>query len=237
MTVREHVQQFSLGAEITLYEIDLQDFGLGIIRLAPYTDGQNDIISFGGNQFFPHPIKAEGFEANATGSLPRPHVTIANLDGSFTTLVEQNDDLHGGGLTRIRTYERYLDNGVEPDGGQHLPLDLYLLSHKIEHTNEQISWECRASIDQENSFLPGRVMIQSYCNHETRRWDSNSSTFDYSGATCPYVGSPKDIDGNDTTPDAEVFSKRLGTCCKARFGANGILPTRAFPGVARLKAR
>jgi len=242
VTIRRHVQRFDLGARITLYELDLTVFGLGIVRIAPTTDGAGKAIGFGyenGGEiiYAPHPVKAEGFELTSAGALPRPKFAVANLDNSFTALVEQNDDLHGGILTRIRTYDRYLNNGAEPDSNTHLPLDIYQLSQKTAHTQERISWECSALMDQEGVELPGRPIVRDYCDHDTRVWNPATGAFDYANATCPYAGDPKDENGLPCAAADEVFSKRLVTCCQARFGANAVLPTRAFPGVARLRGR
>lgn len=236
MTIRQHIQGFNLGEPVVLYEFDLQEFGLGLFRLAPAPHG-GQVISFGGQPYAPHPIDSEGWELTSAGSLPRPTVTVANLDNSVTALIEQNDDLHGAIVTRIRTYARYLDGGAEPDGNAHLPLDVYQLSLKVEHTQEQISWQLAALMDQEGVELPGRPIVRDYCDHGVRRWNAATAAFDYTLATCPYVGAPKDENGQPCAPAAEVFSKRLVTCCQARFGANAVLPTRAFPGVARLRTR
>lgn len=240
MTIRGHVQAFDLGARVSLFEIDLTLFDLGIIRIAPFAfddEGVKEAISFGGELYAPHPVQHEGYEVSAGGSLPRPQITLANLDNSFTALVEQHDDLHGGIVTRIRTYDRYLDNGPEPDGDSHQPLEVYELSQKTSHTQEQISWAMAARMDQEGVELPARTMVRDYCNHTTRRWDSVAGAFDYTGVTCPYVGAPKDENGIACAAIDEVFSKRLSTCCQARFGVAAVLPTRAFPGIARLRTR
>lgn len=240
MTVRAHIQGFNLGARVVLYELDLTQFGLGLIRLAPTTDGVGQAVSFGmdGEEpiiYAPHPVRADGFEIAAGGSLPRPTFAVGNLDNSFTALVEPNDDLHGGILTRIRTYERYLNSGAEPDGDSHLPLEIFELSQKTEHTREQITWACAALMDQEGVELPGRKIVRDYCDHDTRVWDG--AEFDYTLATCPYVGDPMDENGLPCAPAAEVFSKRFTTCCQARFGVDAAMPTRAFLGVARLRTR
>lgn len=237
MTIRDHVQGFDLGDEVFLYRLDLSEFGLGLVLLTPATESNSQAISFGGETYAPHPIKAGGFEMSTVGSLPRPTVTIANLDNSFTALVEQNDDLHGATLTRVRTYGRYLDGGPDEDGDQHLPLDVYVLSQKTEHTQERISWQCAAAMDQEGAELPARTITRDYCDHETRRWNPLTAAYDYVNVTCPYIGDPKDENGLPCAPADEVFSKRLKTCCIARFGANAVLPTRAFPGVSRIRVK
>lgn len=237
MTIREHVQRYALGAAVTLYTLDLTDWGFGIVRLVPATVSGAAAVSFGGNVYSPHPIKTEGWELVTGGSLPRPTIAIANVDNAFTALVEEGDDLHGAVLTRIRTFDRYLDSGPDPDSNAHKPLDIYQLSQKTEHTDEQITWQCSALMDQEDVVLPGRIVTRDYCTHDVRRWDPVAGAFDYTLATCPYTGTPKNVDGAPCAAADEVFSKRLKTCCQARFGANAVYPTRAFPGVARIRVR
>jgi lambda family phage minor tail protein L len=233
VTIRGLVQASDLGAEVTLYELDLSMFGMGIVRLTPGHTGSG-LISFQGEQYAPHPIEADGFELTTTGTLPRPDFLVSNVENTFTALVEQHDDLQGAILTRLRTYETYLDDGATP-GPDMLPPDVYLLSQKAKHTDTEIQWVCVAQMDQEGVALPARQIVRDWCGHDTRVWDGTG--FDYTNVTCPYTGPPKDEAGLPSDPWAEVFSKRLGTCCKARFGAKSVLPTRAFPGVARLRSR
>jgi lambda family phage minor tail protein L len=149
--------------------------------------------------------------------------------------VELNNDLVGARRTRIRTYDRYLDGGPEPNGDAHLPLDVYEFSALETHDDEIVSWRLAALIDQEGVKLPGRQCVRDYCDHIVRR--EVNGAFDYTGATCPYSGVPRDVNGNVCAPEDEVFSKRLVTCCHARFGATAALPFRGFPGVARIRGR
>jgi lambda family phage minor tail protein L len=233
LSIRGHVQQTALGARVTLFHIDLSSFNEADFYITGGPDG-GDAVSFGGQVFSPWPVRAEGFEVS-TGKLPSPMFTLANLSGILDPIVEQNEDLIGARLTRIRTYDRYLDGGVEPNGDAYLPLDIYEFASLEAHDNEVVSWRLSALIDQEGIKLPGRQCVRDYCDHITRRFVGGS--FDYTGATCPYTGAPKDVDGNACAPADEVFSKRLGTCCQARFGETAALPFRGFPGVARLRGR
>lgn len=234
MTIAAHIQGANLGRKVTLFELDLTMFGLDVIRLAPGTDGATS-VSFGGETYAPHPIQAEGFETTTDGPLPRPTFAVSNLLNSFTALVEEHDDLQGARLRRIRTYDRYLDSGAEPDGSVHLPIDVYQLSLKTRHDQEIISWECTATMDQEGVTLPGRQIIRDYCDHIYRR--PTGAGFDYTNVTCPYAGAAYfDEDDKPTDAAGDRCSKRL-TGCRLRFGQDAVLPTRAFPGVARLKLR
>lgn len=236
MSIREHIQGAALGAEVFLYEIDLTVFDQGILYLTPTTDGAGSAVSFGGQVYAPHPIKAEGYEISDSGPMPRPKITVANLDNSLTALVEQNDDLQGGIVRRIRTYERYLDSGADPDGNAHKPIDEHIISQKVADDGEVIAWELAALMDLEGVKLPRRKIVRDFCDLEYRRWDG--AAFDYTQATCPYVGAQSYDENGDPVADAnDRCSKRLGTGCQARFGENGILPFGGFPGVARIRAR
>lgn len=233
MTIRGHVQKAALGARVVLYHIDLSGFGVEDFYITGGPDG-GAAASFGGQLFSPWPVRADGFETS-TGKLPTPTFTLANLGGILDPIVEQNSDLVGARLTRIRTYSRYLDGGEEPNGDSYLPLDIYEFASLETHDEEVVSWRLSALIDQEGVKLPGRQCVRDYCDHIVRR--RVGGEFDYTGATCPYTGDPKDVNGNPCAPEDEVFSKRLSTCCQARFGETAALPFRGFPGVARLRGR
>jgi lambda family phage minor tail protein L len=234
VTIRGHSQKTALGARVVLYQIDLSSFGLEDFFITGGPDG-GTAVSFGGQLFSPWPVRAEGFEVT-TGKLPTPLFTLANIGDILNPIVELNNDLIGAKLTRIRTYDRYLDSGVEPNGDAHLPLDVYEFASLETHDDEIVSWRLTALIDQEGVKLPGRQCVRDYCDHIVRRW--TGLAFDYTGATCPYSeddGPPRDINGNVCAPEDEVFSKRLATCCQARFGPTAALPFRGFPGVARIR--
>jgi lambda family phage minor tail protein L len=218
-----------------MYHIDLSSFGIEDFYVTGGPDG-GEAVSFGGRIFSPWPVQAEGFETG-TGKLPTPLLTLANIGGILDPIVEQNADLIGAKLTRIRTYDRYLDTGAEPNGEAHLPLDVYEFAALETHDDNVVSWRMSALIDQEGVKLPGRQCVRDYCDHVVRRWDPVAGAYDYSKATCPFTGDPHDVNGLPCAPENEVFSKRLETCCKARFGATAALPFRGFPGLARLKGR
>lgn len=233
MSIRGHVQKMALGARVVLFHIDLSTFGIDDFYITGGPDG-GVAASFGGQTFDPWPVQAEGFEVT-TGKLPTPTLTLANIHGILDPLVEQNSNFIGAKVTRIRTYDRYLDSGAEPNGDAHLPLDIYEIAALDDHNDNVVSWRLAALIDQEGVKLPGRQCVRDYCDHVTRRY--TGSGFDYSQATCPYDGAAKDANGNACADAEEVFSKRLTTCCQARFGVNAALPFRGFPGVARLRGR
>lgn len=235
MPIESHIQGFDLGAEVTLFQIDLSDWGQGILYLHAGREGNNATLTFDGNEYAPFPITAEGFEITGDGPIPQPNLAVSNIDGVFGGYVETYDDLEGAIVTRLRTYERFLDDGVEPDPSAVKLPDVYQIIQKTRHDHEQIQWKLAALIDLEGMLLPARKVVRDYCDLIYRVW--NGSSFDYSEATCPYVGA-NSYDESDvaTTSANDKCGKRLGSC-RTRFGTTAALPFGGFPGVSKIRAR
>jgi phage-related protein len=80
---------------VHLFELDLSALGVTVnpvLRFCNLTNGTSSVF-WKGLEYPPFPIKAEGYEYNGKGSLPRPTVTVSNLLGVITNLVLDNDDL------------------------------------------------------------------------------------------------------------------------------------------------
>ena len=90
-------------------------------------------------------------------------------------------------------------------------------------------------MDQEGRKLPGRQVLKDACTH-IYRFPDGMGDFDYTNATCPYVGTDYfEATGASTNdPALDKCGKKLSDC-RLRFGQHGVLPTRAFPGVARVR--
>ncbi len=231
----EHIQRHSLGAEVTLYVLDLSLYGLATIRLVEGDEGvaSQDIV-FDGDTYEAWPVQSSGWQASAEGVAPRPTITVANVSGVFTPLITANNDLKGCQVTRIRTYDRYLDDGADPDPTQILPLDVYLINRMTMLSDTEVSWELMSYLDQQDVMLPGRQALRDYCGHTYRRYTGGS--FDYTNVSCPYVGTTYLDDTDTATTNANDRCGRRLTSCRARFGANAELPFRGFPGLARFRA-
>jgi lambda family phage minor tail protein L len=230
--ITEHIQRHSLGAEVTLYVLDMSLYGLGVQRLV---GGDEDIayhaVTFDGDVYEAWPVQASGWQASAEGVTPRPTFTVANVSGMFTPLVAANNDLKGCQLTRIRTYDRYLDGGADPDPTQVLPLDVYLINRMTAMTETSITWELMSYVDQQDVMLPGRQALRDYCSHTYRRYISGA--FDYTDASCPYAGTVYKNDQDVTVANTLDRCGRRLSSCRARFGTNAELPFRGFPGMTR----
>lgn len=234
--IPELIQTPDLGDFIELFEFDLTKYNQGYYRLIKGDEGAAvQAVSWDGNIFAPWPIQTSGWEQSANGPTPRPNIALANTSGILTPLVVNNNSLLGATVTRIRTFERYLDGGDEADTSQTYPLETYIVDQRTQLNQEIIAWELASYLDQENRKLPGRQILRS-CPFSIRRW--TGSAFDYADVTCPYVGAIYyDENGNRVSdPNDEVFSKRLKTCCNVRFAGEEI-PFGGFLGAARVRVR
>lgn len=224
-------QRLEQDAVIDLFEMDLRDFGQGVLRFctAP-VDGE--AAKFNGYTYFPVPVKAEGFKWDGEGTLPTPTLTMSAMNAEITSLLRANDDLVGAPVKRIRTYRRYLDDGISPDSQAHFPVESYVIERKASHNSVMVEFELSVYFDQEGKKIPGRQVIRDTCSHAYRIW--NGSEFVYANVTCPYAG------GDYFRPNGEPTSlasedqcgKRLSDC-QLRFG-NANLPFYGFPGAGRL---
>lgn len=232
----EHVQKPDLGAAVELFQIDLTVFGDTIVYMVAGNEGDVQSVTFQGLTYRPFPIRAEGFESKSDGPLPKPTLTVSNANAIFTPLINSYSGLKGATVRRLRTFSRFLDNGIDPDPTAVLPIDEYIITRKTKHTKMVIQWELSSVLDVSGTMLPARQIIREYCDHTYRYW--NGTRFDYSKATCPFTDNGRFFNEKDQPvgPENDRCGKRLGSC-KLRFGENNPLFFRGFPGVSRIRVR
>ena len=227
-------QLLTPGDLVTLYTFDLTNFNAGILRYTPDTSSGSAIV-YDGNTYLPLMIETSGFKWSGQGSLPRPKIIISNVQNTPGALAITYQELTGATIIRTRTFAQFLDDGIDPDPFAKFPDDVFQVNRKTRHDKNSIEWELATAIDQQGRKLPGRQALRDTCTHIYRRYDADTSDFDYSKATCPYVASNYfDKDGASVAIDADICGKLLSSC-RLRFGENGILPTRAMPGISRFR--
>ena len=234
MSLNERVQSAELGELVELFEIDFSEFGQPNLFLTP--TGRATPVIFNGQEYQPIALRATGFEYSGTEQMPRPVIAIADIQGTIGSLADQFDDLAGAEVRRTRTFSVFLDGEPDADPTATLPTDLYLVHRRVAQTRATIEIELVSPIDQEAVQIPGRQYLRDTCTQVYRRFDSDTNDFDYSRATCPYVGAASFTVNNVPTsnPAADVCSKRVSGC-QLRFGDFGDLPTWAFPGLTRVR--
>ena len=147
-------------------------------RFCPMINGTNPIV-WQGKSYQPLPIQMHDFEQGADGRLPRPKLTIANPEGIFSQIVHANQDFANCQVTRKRTFARFLDkenfqnknlNSQDKnpfgtsDSRAHFLDDIYFVNKKQSENKNAITFELVSALEIENSYVPARIMMASYCD-------------------------------------------------------------------------
>jgi phage-related protein len=110
--IQADIQSLSPSALMELYVLDMSAI-TGIAQNYMYFHaGTNQLsteVIWQGKTYIALPIEAEGFSQGSTGTLPRPKIRLANINGAFSATLNQFDDLIGAKIIRKRTFVKYLD--------------------------------------------------------------------------------------------------------------------------------
>jgi len=181
MTLEADVQQGWHDAIVELFDLDLTPITGDVDDKFYFTNQlkpDDNKIVWQGRTYEPLPILATGYEKNTTGQIAQPSLTVANVMGTFTQVIDSLDDLVGAKVTRRRTLGKYLDGEPSADPLQEFPLDVFYIERKTSENALTITWQLGSVLDLEGLQLPRRVITQNYC-----QWKYRSSE-------CGYTGSP-----------------------------------------------
>jgi len=226
----EELAQIAPSAVIELFELTLDNTLHGSTDVFRWHNGANANVTgnivWNGSSYIRLPVQAEGFEYSNTGTLPRPTLTVSNLDGTMTTLLllvngtTPGNDLGGAEVKRIRTLKKYLDGETAADPHAKFPDEIWFIDRKASETRDAVSFELASKFDLAGVKLPKRQLIANIC-----QWQYRSSECGYTGTNY--------FDVNDvsvTSASNDKCGKRLSSC-KKRFGDTAELPFGSFPGV------
>ena len=225
----EELAKINPSAIIELFELRLDSTLHGSSDVYRFHAGANaDVdgnIVFNSQTYTRIPIKADGFEYSNTGTLPRPTLSISNLDSTMTTLLllvnatTAGNDLGGAEVRRIRTLKKYLDGESTADPNARFPEERWFVDRKASESRDAVTFELASKFDLAGQKIPKRQVIANVC-----QWKYRSSE-------CSYTGSNYfDVNGNSVSTLAEdVCGKRVASC-KLRFGDTAELPFGSFPG-------
>lgn len=226
--VVKEIQSLTPSAEIELFVIDTTAFGGDLIRFSSGKNLLNQPIVWQGEVYEPLPIDAEGFDLSSQGALPTPKLAVANVEGLFSSLAMELENLIGCKIIRKRTYGRFLDEinfpfgNPEADPSQHLPDQIWFIDRKTREDRMVVEWELASAFDLAGVELPFGQVTKNFC-----RWVYRSPDCSWNGA----YYTKDDVETGD--PQLDVCGKRLSSC-KCRFGESAVLPYGAYPGVQRV---
>lgn len=225
MGIAREVQMLNPTAMVELFQIDLTALGGDIRHFHAGTNEVGGDIIWQGQRYVRMPIEATGFEKRGTGSLPRPILRIANIEGLIAAEAKEFEDFAGAKVTRLRTFARFLDavnfehGNPEADPTQAFNAEIWYVDRKANENPTMIEFELASALDMVGMMLPRRQIIQNTC------------TWQYRDSNCNYTGGPVADSNNVPTNDfsKDRCSKTLGGC-KLRFGESR-LSFGGFPGV------
>ena len=174
------LQSINPGAIIELFTLTLDATLHGSSTVHRFHNGSNmnanGNIVWAGNSYEKFPIQCEGFDFGSTGTLPRPTISVSNIFGTITALLQAanqttvGNDLNGTKLVRIRTLAKFLDAvnfegntnpyGT-PDPTAEFPQEIYFLDRKITENRDLVQWEAISALDLVNVKLPKRIATRA----------------------------------------------------------------------------
>lgn len=230
--IKTDIQKLDVGSEeVQLFILDASSLGGTIYYFTPQTESGESVV-FNGITYLPLPVEIDNVELRGDGTLPRPKLRVANVSLTFVGLINSYRDALGAKVTRIRTFRKYLDGQSEADPSAQFPTDVFYIEQKTIQNKHYIEWELVSPLDIGDKMLPKNQVI-SYCQHRYRVF--RNSAFDYSLATCPYVGTSYfDQNGQAVTSDEDSCGKKLSDCELRYPLASDQLPFKGFPGIGQI---
>lgn len=183
-SVYEDLAVLAPSAIIELFELTLDPTLHGSSDVYRFHAGCNASVTgniiWNGNPYSRLPIKAEGFEFSSAGSLPRPTLTVANLDGGITAVLltvnatTPGNDLIGAKLKRIRTLKKYLDGETAADPHAKFPDEIWFIDRKSAENRDVVQFELASKLDMAGVMLPRRQLVSNIC-----QWQYKSTECGY----------------------------------------------------------
>ena len=130
------------------------------------------------NTYSRMPVKAEGFKYSGKGKLPRPTLTLSNLLGTITTILQLTNqttalsDLAGAKVTRRRALSKDLDeinfpSNINPykngsvDPSAELPREVYFVERKTIENRNIVQFELVSSFDLFGISAPKKLVTKA----------------------------------------------------------------------------
>jgi lambda family phage minor tail protein L len=165
-TIYSDLQQLSQPSPwVSLFTLDTTALGGTIYRFTPNIYANGTYLSFANNTYMPLPMDFTGWEVMASttggqGAMPRPQLSVSNANKTLLAVVISLGDLVGATLTRVRTFQKYLDGQPNANTAQIIGPDVFTIAQKTSHTNQQIVWQMTNPMDIPTAKLPARQILK-----------------------------------------------------------------------------
>lgn len=156
MTIYQEQHKPVLNALITLLTLDATALGGPVYY---FTTHPEDVV-WKTHTHTALPISITGSESKGSGSLPKPTLTMSNVDGTMFAAILAYGDLIGSEITIERTFEQFLDNGSTPNPNAVLPKEYYVVEQKKTHNKFTISWSLTSLLDRNSVKIPRRQVLR-----------------------------------------------------------------------------
>jgi len=170
--LQEQLHDLQATTIVELFEVDAKKDGAGTYRFHPGKVLNGDVYH-DGKTYKPIPLEMDGVEVKGDGTLPRPKLRIANVDGFVSEIIQGNDDFVGLQVTRRRIFLKYLDaqnfhNNEnpfgDPDVNSRFPDDKFIINQKTAEDKNTIEFELVSPLEMDTVKIPSRHVISNYCN-------------------------------------------------------------------------
>lgn len=172
------------GTLVEMYEIDLSSLGGPTLYYHPYSKLDPATFTFQGKVFNPWPIDSDGWSTSTEGRLPRPTITVGNINSAVSAMLRLYNDFVGAKVTRRQTFWQYIDGQPQADPLREFTPQVFYVNQRTTESVEMVQFELASNFDTEGVKIPRRQM-------------GPSCPWMYRGTECGFVGSPiSDRDGN-----------------------------------------
>ena len=203
------------NAMVELFEVDLRGLrdrdGMNgeLYRFYAGTNEMLEPIVWQGHTYQAFGASASGFELSGQGPSNRPTLTLANLNGFVTGLVERFDQCLGGIVRRRLVYAQYLDAVNFKDGNKQADptqeaVSLFIIEQLSSLKRDIASFTLALPAETDNAMISARLVTV------TCGWLYRSAECGYTG------GAVADEKDQPTTDPQKDKCSGLFTGCKLR---------------------
>ena len=141
--------QSSVDAIVCFNQVTLTPVpGLIGSAMPPAGNGKGGSVSFGGLVYTPMPLEIAGLSWTGTGPVPRPSLTVPDINSFATQLMIPYKDLLNCKITRRQVFRSSLDNSVAPDATDFYAPEIWLIGRVGRHIpGRTVTFELMAPLD------------------------------------------------------------------------------------------